>query len=70
MTNEEFCQIVEWEGWLYVLTEIKPTDLKDASVGEALFNVQESLRFLVNMLPDLELEIPDEDSELELDFGD
>lgn len=68
MNNEDFCNIVEWEGWFYALTEIKAHELEDVAAGEALQGIQEALRFLANTIPELDLNIPYAEDELELDF--
>jgi hypothetical protein len=68
MTNDDLSNVVEWEGWFYLLTEIRPDEVSDAAVGEALAEVQEAFRFLVSMLPG-EQEVLDDTSQLELNFG-
>jgi hypothetical protein len=71
MNNEEFCQIVEWEGWLYVLLEVDSSEIEDDAISEALSDVQTAFKYLRSIVPDIELDIDDEDSDLELlDFGD
>jgi hypothetical protein len=65
MTNDDLSNVVEWEGWFYLLTEIRPDEVSDAAVGEALAEVQEAFRFLVSMLPIEQID----DTSQELNFG-
>ena len=67
MTPEEFAQKAEWEGWCYVLTEISPFQLEDAALAEALQDVQEAFKILVEATPEVEVTFATEDDEL--DFG-
>jgi hypothetical protein len=68
MTNDDISKTIEWEGWFYLLTKIRPDEVADAAVGEALAEAQEAFRFLVSVLP-LEQEVQDDTSQLELNFG-
>lgn len=69
MTNDDISKLVEWEGWFYLLTEIRPDEVSDAAVGEALHEVQEALRFLIGILPGIDQEVLDDISQQELNFG-
>lgn len=68
MTNEDLYRIVEEEGWGYLLMELKPTEVSDIAVREALTDVQEAFKYLVSVLPDADLDL-DDTFQLELDFG-
>jgi len=70
MTNEDFCNVVEWEGWFHALTAVRAYELEDVAAGEALTEVQEALRLLASTLPGLDLDLPYEEDDLELNFGD
>ena len=71
MTREEFAELVEFEGWIYVLTEVNPGQLTDAAIAEALYDTQEMFRVLVDATPEVSVDFSVLDGlELEeLDFG-
>jgi len=70
MTREEFAELVEFEGWVHVLTEVNPGHITDAAIAEALYDTQELFRVLVDATPEVSVDFSVLDgSDLEeLDF--
>ena len=68
MTREEFAEIVEFEGWMYALTEISPSHITDSALAEALYEAQEAFRILVDATPEVSVDFSVLDGLEELDF--
>jgi hypothetical protein len=51
ITNTKLSEIVELEGWEYVLTELDPEELDDIELGELLADAQDSFRILKRYVP-------------------
>jgi len=56
MTREDFAELVEFEGWLYALTEINPSNITDSALSEALYDTQEAFRILVDATPEVSVD--------------
>jgi len=67
MTKNEFAKVVECEGWEYVLTRVSPHKLKDAGIAEALMDVQEAFKILVEATPEASFDFNEEDEDEDLD---
>lgn len=46
MTNEEFAEVVEYEGWVQILKDFNPSRLDDIALAEALVDAQTAFRAL------------------------
>lgn len=51
ITRSDFLELIELEGWYYVLTELDPEDLVDAGLGEALYEAQGAFKALLSVAP-------------------
>lgn len=72
MDGNEFLDMVDQEGWEFILVEFDPTDIiDDEALTEAILDLQDIYRNVVSIASDsgLESDRSDDDDELEeLDF--